>query len=28
MNGADKIGNIRTALERAMDAVMPGVLAR
>jgi len=28
MNRADKIGNVRTALERAMDAVMPGVLAQ
>jgi len=28
MTGADKIRNVRTALERAMDAVMPGVLAR
>lgn len=28
MSGADKIGNVRTALERAMDAVMPGVLAQ
>ncbi len=28
MTGADKIKNVRTALERAMDAVMPGVLAQ
>jgi len=28
MTGADKIKNVRTALEHAMDAVMPGVLAQ
>lgn len=28
MNGADKIRNVRTALERAMEEVLPGVLAQ